>query len=434
MRGFRWLVGTDRRVLVLALARMVGAAGNSFLIVVLPLYIGSGIVDIDGLVGRSVGVGAATITVTEPLLIGLVLSLFGFLNSLSQPFTGRISDRASARKPFILAGIVTLGTGSGLYIVATEYWMLVTLRAVQGFGAALIVPSTVALINEYAGEAADRGGNFGVYNTFRLIGFGVGPAVAGLVVEAGPYTVGSVTLSGFEAAFAIACAGAYLSFVLVALFVTDTEEPSADADTDLSIQMRGTDRLLDPVFTLGLATIAMGICISLFATLQTEINLRLDQQPVWFGLQFGAVTIANVMLQVPVGTAADRYGRRPFLLAGFVILIPSTVLQGIVTDPVVMTAVRFGQGIAVALVFAPSLALAGDLAKKGASGSTLSILTMGFGFGVAVGPLASGILVSFGFLVPFVAGSVLAAIALVGVLTQVEETLPDEVTEPAVSD
>jgi MFS family permease len=122
------------------------------------------------------------------------------------------------------------------------------------------------------------------------------------------------------------------------------------------------------------------------------------------------------------------------LIAGFVILIPSTVLQGIVTDPVVMTAVRFGQGIAVALVFAPSLALAGDLAKKGASGSTLSILTMGFGFGVAVGPLASGILVSFGFLVPFVAGSVLAAIAFVGVLTQVQETLPDEMTEPAVSD
>jgi MFS family permease len=434
MRGFRWLVGTDRRVLVLAMARMAGAAGNSFLIVVLPLYIGSGIVDIDALVGQSVGIGAATITVTEPLLIGLVLSLFGFLNSVAQPFTGRISDRAGARKPFILSGIVLLGTGSGLYVVATEYWMLVTLRAIQGIGAALIVPSTVALINEYAGAATDRGGNFGVYNTFRLIGFGLGPAVAGLVVEAGPYTIGSVTLSGFEAAFAAACAGAYLSFTLVFLFVSDTDESSADADTDLSIQMRGTDRLLDPVFTLGLATIAMGICISLFATLQTEINLRLDQQPVWFGLQFGAVTIANVMLQVPVGTAADRYGRRPFLIAGFVILIPSTVLQGIVTDPVVMTAVRFGQGIAVALVFAPSLALAGDLAKKGASGSTLSILTMGFGFGVAVGPLASGILVSFGFLVPFVAGSVLAAIALVGVLTQVEETLPDEVTEPAVSD
>jgi len=51
-------------------------------------------------------------------------------------------------------------------------------------------------------------------------------------------------------------------------------------------------------------------------------------------------------------------------------------------------------------VFAPSLALAGDLAREGESGTTLSVLTMGFGFGVAVGPLASGWLVGFGFVVP----------------------------------
>ena len=101
---------TDSRVIVLALARMVGAAGNSFLIVVLPLYITSDLVDIEGLLGVEVGVGAAAITLTEPLLIGVVLSLFGFLNSLSQPFTGRLSDRVGARRPFVLAGILLLGT------------------------------------------------------------------------------------------------------------------------------------------------------------------------------------------------------------------------------------------------------------------------------------------------------------------------------------
>ena len=419
------VVDTDRRVIVLALARMVGAAGNSFLIVVLPLYIASDLIDVSALLGTEVGIGAAAITVTEPLLIGLVLSLFGFLNSFSQPVTGRLSDRMGVRRPFVLLGILLLGTASGLYTIVTVYWQLVVLRAIQGFGAALIIPATVALVNEYASADADRGGNFGVYNTFRLIGFGFGPVLAGAVVEAGPYDLSAVGLpvvDGFDAAFVAATAGAYLSFVLVFLLVRDAAE-SSEASDDLSIRVRGDDKFLDPVFALGLATVAMGVCIALFATLQNQVNVRLDQAPVWFGLQFASVTIANVLLQVPVGQASDRIGRRPFLLAGFVLLAPTTLLQGIVTDPILMTLVRLAQGVAVAFVFAPSLALAGDLAREGESGTTLSVLTMGFGFGVALGPLASGWLVGFGFVVPFAVGAGLSVVAFAAVVTQVEETL-----------
>ncbi|SDF10951.1 Na+/melibiose symporter [Halorubrum xinjiangense] len=434
MGSLSGIAETDRRVIVLALARMVGAAGNSFLIVVLPLYITSDLVDIESLLGAEVGVGAAAVTLTEPLLIGVVLSLFGFLNSLSQPFTGRLSDRVGARRPFVLAGILLLGTASGLYTIATSYPTLVALRAIQGLGAALIIPATVALVNEYAASDTDRGGNFGVYNTFRLIGFGFGPVLAGAVVEAGPYDLSPVrlpVLDGFDAAFVAACAGAYLSFTLVFLLVRDADV-EAEAGDDVSIRVRGEDRLLDPVFTLGLATVAMGACIALFATLQNQVNVRLDQAPIWFGAQFAAVTIANVIFQVPVGRASDRIGRRPFLVAGFVLLVPTTLLQGIVTEPALMMLVRLGQGVAVACVFAPSLALAGDLAREGESGTTLSVLTMGFGFGVALGPLASGWLYGFGFVVPFAAGAAAAALALVAVFTQVEETL-DVGDEPAAA-
>jgi MFS family permease len=75
------------------------------------------------------------------------------------------------------------------------------------------------------------------------------------------------------------------------------------------------------------------------------------------------------------------------------------------------------------MVFAPALALAGDLAPEGQSGSTLSVLTMAFGFGVAVGPLLSGVLVAWGFVVPFAFGASLAAVGVVVVLTQIEEEI-----------
>jgi MFS family permease len=166
----------------------------------------------------------------------------------------------------------------------------------------------------------------------------------------------------------------------------------------------------------------MGICIAMFATLEGRINERLSQGTLWFGVQFGAVTLANVAFQIPVGRAADRYGRRPFLLVGFGLLVPATVAQGYVLTPALMVVNRFLLGVAVALVFAPSLAVAGDLAREGESGTTLSVLTMAFGLGVAVGPLASGYLERFGFAVPFLAAGALATLALVLVGTQVTET------------
>jgi len=84
----------------------------------------------------------------------------------------------------------------------------------------------------------------------------------------------------------------------------------------------------------------------------------------------------------------------------------------------------------MALVFAPALALAGDLAGEGESGTTLSVLTMAFGLGTAIGPLSSGLLYRFGYAAPFAFGAALAAVNVALVYTQVEETVPVAEREP----
>jgi MFS family permease len=387
---------------------------------VLPLYIASGELALPGFEGVSV----LGIPVTIELLIGVALSLFGFLNSFAQPFTGRLSDRTGRRKIYILFGLTVLAVTSVAYAVVDSYEALLVVRALQGLGGAFVIPTTIALVNDLARSDAERGGNFGVFNTFRLIGFGFGPVVAGLVVQGGPYALpAGVTLSGFNAAFGVAVLGALLSFTLVTLLISDPPSTEADASDDLSVSVLGEDRLFDPVFVLGVGTLFMAISIALFATLQEPVNARLGQGSTWFGIQFSAVVVANVVLQVPIGRAADRIGRKPFLVGGLVILAPSVLAQGLVTSPWTMLLARLAHGISVAMVFAPALAVAGDLAKEGQSGTTLSVLTMAFGFGTAIGPLASGVLFGYGFVVPFAFGAALALAALVLVATQVEETL-----------
>jgi len=426
---------TDTRVLTLGMARMADALGNSFLIIVLPLYIASGQISLEGLVG----VELAGFVLREETLIGLVLSLFGLLNSFGQPVTGRLSDQWGRRRVFVLVGLAIFAVGSAIYPFVTSYWAVLGARALQGIGAAFTVPATVALVNDYAVSDRERGGNFGVFNTFRLIGFGFGPIVAGIVITGGiggqdvvTYTLpnwlgplADAPLSGFVAAFAVAVLGAAVSFVLVVVFIADPPDLADEASKDLSLAVFDRDGGgLDPVFVLGVGTFFMATTIALFATLEGPVRARLDESTFLFSVQFAAVVIANVVFQVPLGRASDRFGRRPFILAGFAILVPSVFAQGVVTSPLGMLAARFFQGVAVACVFAPGLALTGDLAADRGSGTTLSVLTMAFGLGVALGPLASGILFNVGgFAAPFTFGAVLAVLALGLTYWQVEDTL-----------
>ncbi len=416
----------DRRVLALAFARMADGVGNSFLIVVIPLYVASGVV------------GGVSFGLAESMIIGVILSLYGFLNSVFQPFTGRFSDRTGKRKAFILVGLGGLAVTNLAYVFAEAYLELVVIRGLQGVSVAFIVPTSIALVNELA-TTTDRGGNMGVYNTFRLVGFGAGPVAAGAVVNAGPYVlpvVDGVTVSGFDAAFYVAATTAVISYAMVTVLITDPEATQASAGDDLAIAVRDRtgSNLLDPVFTLGVATLFMATAIALFATIQPQINARLEQGATWFGLQFAAFVIAQVLLQTPIGRASDRYGRRPFIVVGMVLLIPTTLAQGFVTTSAAMFAARLAQGVAGAMVFAPSLALAGDLAGEGESGTKLSVLTMAFGFGIAFGPLTSGALVGYGFAVPFAFGAVLAVLGSVLVYTQVEETLDVASSAPSPGD
>jgi len=432
-------LGVDPQVLALALARMSESVGNSFLVVVLPLFIAS-----DFVTGNSFGL-------TEVFVTGFVLSIFGFINSPLQPFTGRLSDRTGRRKVFVLFGLVLIAAASFSYSLASTYWHLVGLRVLQGVAGAFIIPTTVALVNDLA-EEGNRGGNMGTYNTFRLVGFGVGPIAAGGVVAAGPYSLpfpaatGTLSVTGFDAAFYLAASTATLAFVLVLVLIRD---PDVDADGSKASGTRGIavldrsgDQLLDPVFALGVVSFFMAVGIAVFATLGEIVNAELEQGPEMFGLQFAAFILAQVLLQVPVGRATDFYGRRVFILVGMVLLVPTTLVQGLILDATLLSGVisgswfmflaRFLQGVAGAMVFAPALALAGDIARDGQSGSTLSVLTMAFGLGVAVGPLLSGILVAWGFVVPFAFAALLAAVGTVIVLTQVEEVIAPRWSPPLI--
>lgn len=406
------MLSIDRRVISLSFARSASAFANSFLLIILPLYIGSTVVSISALT-------QITILGFQPgqeFYIGLILSILGFVSGFSQPIMGYFSDSLKRRKIFVTVGIFILSVSTFGYIFTTNYFGLFILRAIQGVGVGMTVPASTALITEYSYQGAGKssaGENLGYFNTFRLLGFGIGPTVAGAIYQYGPYMTPYGSISGINAALLLSCIFSVIALGIVIYFVEESEQSKTTTKSDdgmsfidgmkyvLSPRSSITKSSINPVFILVGATFVLAASIALFATLETPINNKLDQSSFIFSIQFSLGIFGNVLFQIPAGRFSDSVGRRPVIVLGFALLIPIMFAHGIADSSIQMAIVRFSLGTSVAMFFPASLALAGEISPE-KSGTILSFLTSAFSFGVAAGPLVAGLLYNIGsYTTPF---------------------------------
>jgi len=391
------LLKTEPEVIALSFARMADALGNSLLIIILPLYIAAQ--------------PSPLFDLPTELLVGVAISLYGFIFALSQPFWGYASDRLGKRKPFILAGLLLMMGATLGFMFADRYLWIIVLRSLQGVAVAMIIPSVLVLISR-ATVKRTRGNAMGVYSTFRMVGFATGPLLGGILH----------VKFGFNSAFIVGAAFLVVAMILVQLTVkeevSEAEVPGAGDDSPATPSPDEASRILPSATILGLmvSTIVLACSLSMISALENEFNDRLSQTAIGFGVAFSALTLSRLFVQIPIGRLSDRIGRKVLIIGGLLALAPLTVLFGYVTTTAQLVGLRLLQGVATAGVAAPAFALAGDLAKKGGEGRDMSFVTMGFGLGMGLGPLLAGGLAGYvGFKVPFyvVGGFCLVAAAWV---------------------
>jgi EmrB/QacA subfamily drug resistance transporter len=94
---------------------------------------------------------------------------------------GSLGDHYGRRRIFVL-GVVIFAIASGVCGFAGNIRQLIAARAFQGFGAALLVPGSLAIISNSFSEQ-ERGRAIGVWSGFSAITTGVGPVLGGWLIE-----------------------------------------------------------------------------------------------------------------------------------------------------------------------------------------------------------------------------------------------------------
>ncbi|MCU7238398.1 MULTISPECIES: MFS transporter [Pseudomonas] len=358
----------------------------------------------------------------EPGSIGLVMTLASVTALLTQTPAGALIDRTTAKRA-VMAIAALLVTGSCLVLPWVTSVALVTLtQAISALAGSVFAPAIAAISLGLTGPRAFTR-RMGRNETFNHAGNACSAVLAG----------GLAYLFGPVAVFYLMAA------MTVASLIAISRVPATAIDHDLA-------RGLDPrppgqhAHPAGLAVLLhnrplllFAVCCALFHLANAAMLPLVGQKLAQANLQLAtpltsACIVAAQLVMVPMallaGARADRWGRKPLLLAGFLILPLRGVLYVMSDDPFWLVAVQLLDGIGAGLFGALFPVVVKDLTQgSGRFNVSLGALSTAFGLGAALSPGVAGLVVqSAGYDAAFLTLAGIATAALLLLWLAMPET------------
>jgi MFS family permease len=391
------MLGLKRELwLLFALNLAIGFSGQ-FITPLFPLYLE--------------GLGASEVE------IGLVLSLSSIMATALMIPSGLLMNRIG-KKRTLLVSVVLAGLPPML-ISFLDGWRWVTpLYMVFRASFSFFLVSRMAMISESA-TPRNRATLFGVMNLAWPIGGIVAPTLSGFLVEN----------FGWAPIFQVT------TLIMAASLIPTLrlEEPAAPIEVEQIPAKRPSilDGEYRPFMTLiflfhflaGMMEGAILTVLPLFLKNQIMISESL------IGLFFTASSLLILVLQIPSGWLADRYGRKRVLVLS---LLPMPLLLGawlFVDDWLVLLVLYAAVSGFRSMTWPSSLALLADFIPPELMGSAVGVRMTSMRLGSTVAPVLAGYLYSsVGYRSPFLASAAMVALSIVIALAFKEaRTEEDEV-------
>nr|WP_212763480.1 MFS transporter [Gordonia araii] len=327
----------------------------------------------------------------------MVVSAFALMRLAFAPATAPLLRRLGER-PVYLSGLLIVAVSTFACAFAQSYWQLLVLRALGGVGSVMFTVSAMSLLIRICPPAI-RGRVSGIYSSSFVLGNIVGPLVGGGLVGLGlrvPFVV-------YALALVIATA-----VVWVSLRNSTLAAEALGEQTGPSVRTA----LSDGAYRALLATALVfgwifAMRVSLLPLFFTDV---LGQSASMAGFALAAYAAGDVLVMIPAGRASDTYGRRPFLIAGMIVLAAATAALPLTESVLVALLLTAVAGMGTGLVAPVIQATVADVLYGGRGGSALSTYQMSQDSGVIAGPVIAGFVADrLGFGPAFLLTAALAA-------------------------
>ncbi len=134
------------------------------------------------------------------------------------------------------------------------------------------------------------------------------------------------------------------------------------------------------------------------------------------GAMASAYLISNFVFQYPAGWLADRWGRKPIMVAGLLVQMLLSLAYIPISDPILFVILRFVEGIAAAAVLPAARALIVDTVPVEKQGESYGIFGAFFNAGFLLGPGIGGLLATTGYASAFIGAALCRMVAIIIVL------------------
>ncbi|MES2177851.1 MAG: MFS transporter [Gemmatimonadota bacterium] len=319
--------------------------------------------------------------------------------------SGWWSDRVKKRKPLVLAGYAIASFARPLVAIASSAMHVLLVRVADRVGKGIRGAPRDALLTDSV-DASQRGRAFGVQRAADNAGAVLGPLIAFALLR--------WHWADLRMVFWLAAIPGVLSVLVVAFFVRDTpraETVAAKQAMDLT-QPLGSRfwRVLVVIFlfTLGNSTDA-------FLLLRAQ---QLGVPVVLAPILWAALHVVKTASNIPGGALSDRVGRRPMLIAGW--LLYAAVYFGFARAGVAWQAwALFGvYGLFFGLTEGSERALIADLVGSERRGTAFGWYNLAIGLGALPASLMFGFVWDrYGSSAAFTMGAGFALVAAVGLVT-----------------